>query len=47
MDFKSDSGSLGLYDVSATYFQESAMATAGEWRDCLKLTCASIDRAVR
>ena len=41
-DFKSDSGFLGLY--RATYFQESAMATTGEWRDCSKLTCASLDR---
>ena len=42
VDFKSDSGSLFV-----TYFQESAMATTGEWRDCLKLTCTSLDCAVR
>ena len=28
--------------LSATYFQESAMATTGEWRDWSKLTHCSI-----
>ena len=36
--------------LSATYFQGSAMATAGEWRDglcCSKLICTSLDRSCR
>ena len=38
------------YILYCTYFQESAMAPTGEWRDklwYLKLTCALLDRAVR
>ena len=39
----------GLLSLSATHFQGSPMAAAGEWRDelcCLKLTFASLDRAI-
>ena len=43
IDFKSDSGSLGLY----LHIFSMATTYTGEWRDCLKLTCASLDRAVR
>ena len=38
-----------LLSLLAIYFQVSAMAATGEWRDklcCLKLACESLDRAV-
>ena len=45
MDFKSESWSLGLYPQHI--FKKSSMVTTGKWRDCSKLTCASLDCGIR
>ena len=43
VDFKSDSGFLGLY---LQFIFKNQPWLLREWRDCSKLTCVSLDHAV-